>query len=132
PPGRTEARATYGRYGWWLGPCAVSDLPPPLPNAPPLPSEWGPAWQPAVHSLSRGLDHDPLHADSLGPKAHVPEEFLRFGVVPPGQAVQFRTAVWVPEARPAHLALGAPAHKAAWLNGTPLGESPPGYLWLAP
>ena len=43
-------------------------------------------WTPSVWSASRGLRKDPIHRDTLGPKGHVPEEFLAFGRVEAGRA----------------------------------------------
>lgn len=127
-----EVESTYGTYGWSFGPCPEAALPAPL-TAPaagddPLATA---GWKPAIYSLSRGIRRDPLH-DYFGPRGHVPEEFLDFGAVKAGEGVQYRTAVWVPEAQRVHLALGAPALKRAWVNGEPVGEGTAGYLWLPP
>ncbi len=128
-----QVHATFGTYGWWLGPRAVDALPEPLAEPGADDDPLGVAdWQPTVYSLTRGILKDPIHRGTLGPKGHVPEEFLHFGPVYKGQGVQFRTAVWLPEAQELYLALAAPAAKQAWVNGQALGEGPPGYLWLAP
>jgi hypothetical protein len=98
--------------------------------------EWAPAdtenWQPAVYSLSHGIRKDEIHVPALGPKGHVPEEFLDFGAVQPGAGLRFRTAVWMDAPRSVTLAIGAAAQKQAWVNGQPLGEDAPGYLWQTP
>ena len=47
---------------------------------------------PVEYSERLGIYKDPIHKDSLGPKGHVPEEFLDFGVVAAGQTVSFRAA----------------------------------------
>lgn len=131
--GWQDVQTTYGIYGWWVGPRPADELPGPLPGLAvgddPLATS---GWQPAIYSLTRGIWKDPLHPFTLGPKGHVPEEFLHFGQVKAGEGVQFRTAVWMPEAQTVHLALGAPAAKRAWANGHSLGEGGPGYLWLIP
>jgi hypothetical protein len=82
--------------------------------------------------LTRGLAHDRVHNWTLGPKGHVPYEFLDFGPVYPGQAVRFRTSVVLEAAEELSFALAAGAAKRLWINGEPVGEGPAGYLWLQP
>ena len=128
-----EVIATFGPQGWWVGPLPAGEAPAPL-----QPSRAGNGalqtedWQPAIYSASRGVLRDPIHLPTLGPKGHVPEEFLVFGRVPAGQAVQFRTGVWMEDAVALTFALGAPAAKQLWINGVEVTGAPPGYLWLAP
>lgn len=128
-----EVTATFGPQGWWTGPLPAEDAPAPLP--PPI-AEGGAlqtdGWQPVVYSSSRGVLRDPIHLPTLGPKGHVPEEFLVFGRVLTGQTVQFRTGVWMEDAAALTLALGAPAAKQLWINGVEVVGATPGYLWLAP
>lgn len=121
--------ATFGRYGWWTGPHPETGLPEPTTKVERPLAE---GWQETVYSLGRGIHKDPLHVPTLGPKGHVPEEFLAFGKVAAGEGVQYRTVIHSPEARTLYLALGAGARKTAWLNGTPVGEDRGGYLWLEP
>lgn len=126
-----RARATFGPYGWWTGPVEPESLPPPLSvqdKLTPVPAEW----QPATYSLTRGIDRDPLHRQTLGVMGRVPESFLHFGAVEIGQAVQFRTTFTAKRSGQAWLAIGAAAAKQAWLNGKSLGEGPPGHLWAVP
>ena len=133
--GWDEVHATYGVQGWWYGPGPAASLPPPHTGHrvdsmhDPLAAA---GWRPAVYSLTRGIFRDPLHQTTLGPKGHVPEEFLDFGRLPAGDAVQYRTAFHQAAAAPLVLAIGAAAAKAAWLNGQHLGSDTAGYLWLQP
>ncbi|WP_285779696.1 hypothetical protein [Microtetraspora sp. NBRC 13810] len=99
--------ATFGPHGLWR-------------------AGTGEEWRPAVYSTSRGILKDPVHRDNLGPKGHVPEEFLDFGVVAAGEAVRYRTAVTVPEE--AVLVVGAAAAKTALLDGAELPLDDRGYL----
>lgn len=92
----------------------------------------GEGWFAAEYSLQWGIYKDELHIPALGPKGHVPEEFLAFGRVAVGSGVQFRTTIWMSESASLHLALAAPARKQAWLNGESIGEEAPGYLWMTP
>ncbi|WP_406312254.1 hypothetical protein OHA77_27040 [Streptosporangium sp. NBC_01639] len=85
-------------------------------------------WRPAVWSTSRGLHKDPIHRDTLGPKGHVPEEFLDFGPVPEGRPVWFRTSVTVPGTPEAWLVVGAAAAKEVRVDGTELPLDDSGYL----
>ncbi len=128
--------ATFGPHGLWTGPVDPERLPAPLGTV----DEWGAwqnavgEWREAIYSLSRGIYKDPLHQRTLGPKGHVPEEFLDFGVVRAGEAVQFRTTIDLTEPLTAYLALGAPAQKTLWVNGTRAGvaEEDKGYLFFVP
>jgi hypothetical protein len=122
--------ATFGIYGWQLGPQPSEKLPPPARQLDGALGE--PGWQPARYSLSRGISHDTLHSRTLGPKGHVPYEFLEFGATAAGESVRFRTSIWLEEETQLHLALGAAAAKRAWVNGASLGQDSPGYLWIAP
>ncbi|GAA5074404.1 hypothetical protein HNP84_009506 [Thermocatellispora tengchongensis] len=114
-PGVVERRevgglhATYGPHGVWRTP--------------------GAGWRPAVYSTSRGLLKDPIHRDRLGPKGHVPEEFLDFGTVAAGTEVTYRTRVTVPEE--SWLVAGAPTAKRARLDGRDLPLADAGYLAVA-
>ncbi len=105
--------ATFGTYGWWR-----------LAGEEP--------WRPAVYSLSRGIHKDRQHLNALGVHGRVPEEFLDFGWVEPGQTVEFRTTIHCDAEHAAWLAVAAPTAKQAWLNGERLGECGPGYQWVTP
>ncbi|GII29212.1 glycosyl hydrolase family 2 protein [Planotetraspora mira] len=107
-------RATFGPHALW---CTVpASVPPPVHEG----------WRPAVYSTARGIDHDPVHRDTLGPKGHVPEEFLDFGAVAAGEVTWVRTLLDVPEE--GTLVVGAAAAKTAWIDDeeTPLDDA--GYL----
>jgi len=81
-----------------------------------------------VYSTSRGIHKDPIHRDVLGPKGHVPEEFLDFGTVPAGEPVTYRTRVTTPEG---FLAVGAAAAKTVWLDGVEIPLDDRGHLSVA-
>jgi hypothetical protein len=129
--GWEPVEATFGTYGWWLGPHLVEEMPQPAHSVEELRNRTG-GWHPARYSLTRGIAHDRVHGWTLGPKGHVPYEFLEFGAVYPGQAVRFRTSVTVAEAGELQLALAAGAAKRLWVNGRLVGDGPAGYLWLQP
>ncbi|MEU4328354.1 hypothetical protein [Nonomuraea dietziae] len=84
------------------------------------------AWRPSVWSDSRGLRKDRVHRDTLGPKGHVPEEFLDFGRVEAGTDCRFRALVTTPGE--AWLVVGAAAAKAVLLDGVELPLDDAGYL----
>jgi len=128
----SSVRATFGAYGVWSGVRPAKELPIPL-NAVPEDGHLGESgWCPAEYSLQRGIYKDKIHVGNLGPKAHVPEEFLDFGMVTAGSGVQFRTTFWLEEAKSCFLALAAPARKRVWINSEPVGENAPGYLSIIP
>ncbi|GIV80570.1 MAG: hypothetical protein KatS3mg050_4964 [Litorilinea sp.] len=130
--GWQPAHATFGIQGWWTGPLAAGQKVPPLPGPldgdDPLQVE---GWQPMVYSPSRGIFRDPIHRRTLGPKGHVPEEFLAFGPLSAGQSVHYRTTVRLPVATRARLFIGAAAAKEVWINGQAVGQPQPGYQWQA-
>ncbi len=120
--------ASFGPRGVSTGPSDPDALPEPIRSV----ADWrSDGWRVSEYSLSRGIYKDRLHQQTLGPKAHVPEEFLDFGRVGAGQAVQYRTILHVPAALETHLAVGAPGIKRAWINGNEVGEDH-GYLMIAP
>ncbi|WP_431901105.1 hypothetical protein [Nonomuraea sp. bgisy101] len=90
-------------------------------------------WRPSIWSESRGLRKDPIHRDTLGPKGHVPEEFIDFGRVAAGQSGWFRTLLAVPPAaRDVWLVVGAAAAKTVWLDGVELPLDDAGHLAVGP
>ncbi|MEP6987417.1 MAG: hypothetical protein ABI970_17565, partial [Chloroflexota bacterium] len=84
---------TFGTYGTWSGIRKAKELPTPLSAVPANGQLAGEGWCAADYSLQRGIYKDTIHVPNLGPKAHVPEEFLDFGHVAAGSGVQFRTTV---------------------------------------
>ncbi|MEU0569899.1 hypothetical protein ABZ297_31595, partial [Nonomuraea sp. NPDC005983] len=108
--------ATFGPHGTWRvtpgdGPAGAGE------------------WRPAVFSTSRGIRKDPIHRLFLGPKGHVPEEFLDFGQVTAGQAAWFRAELTVPDQ--GFLAVGAAAAKTVRVDGREVELDDRGYLALA-
>ncbi|GAA2073958.1 glycosylhydrolase-like jelly roll fold domain-containing protein [Actinomadura alba] len=124
--GWRSVHATFGPHGDWSALGATGDPP----------SAWtataGADRHPMVYSSSRGIHKDPVHRETLGPKGHVPEEFLDFGDVRAGAAVHYRTQMVLRESVEATLALGAAAAKEAWLDGAPLALDDGGHLATAP
>jgi hypothetical protein len=105
----TDVHATFGPHGIWT----LGDG----------------RWHTAEYSDSRGIRKDPIHRDVLGPKGHVPEEFLDFGEVACGERVTFRTRLTVPES--GFLAIGASAAKEALVDGATLRLDDRGYLAIS-
>lgn len=135
----SKAHATFGAHGLQTGPAAPDGLPSPARSAEEAREALdergrkpGEEWRPASYSLSRGIHKDRLHGGTFGPKGHVPEEFLDFGRVGRGEAVQFRTTVSPSGPLSAHFALGAPARKRVWINGSEVPSDDEGYLVLVP
>lgn len=124
--GWAPAQASFGARARWAGPAAPDALP--EPGEEPRDE----AWQEAVWSPSRGIHKDPIHRQTLGPSGRVPEEFIRFGRLEAGEAVQVRTVLHVGAAAETNLVVGAAAVKSAWLDGEPLALEEAGYLAHAP
>lgn len=119
------AHATFGARARWAGPAAPGELPAPG-------EEPRGGWNEAVWSPSRGIHKDPIHRQTLGTSGRVPEEFLRFGWVEAGEAVQVRTVLHVAAGAETNLVVGGAAVKSAWLDGEPLPLTEAGYLAHAP
>ncbi|HMP76869.1 MAG TPA: hypothetical protein PKE12_11310 [Kiritimatiellia bacterium] len=114
-----EVIASFGRRGWQSGPLPLGGLEAADPRE-------------VVYSLSRGLHKDPVHNETLGPKGHIAEDFIHFGITLPGQGVRFHTQVRMERPTRTHLAIGSAGGKRAWINGNCVTEDSSGFLWLAP
>ncbi|MEV7423580.1 hypothetical protein [Streptomyces sp. NPDC091212] len=84
-------------------------------------------WRPAQWSLSRGIRNDPAHAEALGPKGYVPEEFLDWRRVPAGGRVAVRTHLALPDRDGLYLAVGANAARRITVDGAPVTVRDSGY-----
>ncbi len=120
------AHATFGPRGLWTGPGAPDTLPKPAIGVEEAAEDMA-GWEEAVYSPSRGIYKDKIHRATLGPKGHVPEEFLSFGRVGAGEAVQFRATVTSQEEASLHLAIGAQAARRVWMNGEEIQGEGEGY-----
>jgi hypothetical protein len=84
-------------------------------------------WSKAEWSLSRGVQKDPVHGASLGPKGYVPEEFLVWQHVSAGSRVRARTHLPLPCGDRLQLAIGANASRRVVLDGVELPVEGDGY-----
>ncbi|MFC5753083.1 glycosyl hydrolase [Actinomadura rugatobispora] len=109
-PEWTRAHATFGPHGVW--------------------SSDGTHWHEAIYSETRGIRKDAVHRAFLGPKGHVPEEFLDFGQVGAGRRAVFRTRLTVP-APGGFPAAGAAAVKTLLVDGAPTPLDDHGHLAVA-
>lgn len=122
--GRTEpVTATFGPFADSTGPLTTADVAPWAVGAV--------QWKETGWSLSRGIEQDPVHGDSLGPKGYVPEEFLIWPEVVAGQWVAVRTTLTVPEAD-VTLTVGANAAAVLLIDGDRVETEGEGYLRTAP
>jgi len=80
-------------------------------------------WRPAAYSTRIGIEKDPLHRQTLGPRARVPREFIDLGQPAPGSIHLVRTQALVASARPAKLRIVATGAVSAWLAGRFLGTA---------
>ncbi|MFJ1598612.1 hypothetical protein [Streptomyces sp. NPDC088261] len=85
---------------------------------------------PLVWSDTLGIHKDPVHRAVLGPKGHVPEEFLHLGATAAGTAVRVEAALHLDHAFDGHLAVGAAAAKSARLDGRTVALDDEGHLAL--
>jgi hypothetical protein len=122
--------ATFGPRGLWTGPATPDALPAPAARVEEA-GEDVTGWKEVVYSPSRGIYKDPIHRATLGPKGHVPEEFLRFGAIGAGEAVQFRATVSSQEEVSVYLVVGAQAARRVWVNGEEISADGEGYQSFA-
>ena len=81
-------------------------------------------------SASRGIHKDPVHREVLGPKGHVPEEFIHVGPSAAGSTSRVAVELLLAEAFDGHLAIGAAAAKSVRLAGQPVDLADGGHLAL--
>jgi hypothetical protein len=73
--------------------------------------------EPIEYSESLGIRKDHIHHHALGPKGHVPEDFLDFGTVAAGRTVTFTASFELAEALESTVVVGAPAAKKLLIDG---------------
>ena len=83
----------------------------------PQPPKSDAEWQPYAYSLQIGIEKDPIHRQTLGPRYRVPPEFLDFGPQPEGVVCWTRTYAIAPMAIDARLRLVGNGAWWAWVNG---------------
>ncbi|MFF2410451.1 hypothetical protein [Streptomyces sp. NPDC058092] len=83
-------------------------------------------------SNTLGVYKDPVHRAVLGPKGHVPEEFVHIGPTAAGELVRVRMELLLDESFDGHLAIGAAAAKRARLDGAPVSLDDGGHLVMGP
>ncbi|MCX7968518.1 MAG: hypothetical protein N3B10_08515 [Armatimonadetes bacterium] len=76
-----------------------------------------PDWQPVQFSLKLGIENDPIHMTTLGPKGHVPVEFVDLGAGDEGEVFDLFTKVVSSVSRNFWLCVGGNCGKEVWLNG---------------
>jgi hypothetical protein len=91
-----------------------------------------PGWEPAEWSLARGIRDDPAHAETLGPKGSVPEEFLDWRLVRAGERVAVRTHLALPDVPGLLLAVGSGAPRRVRVDGTELPVEGTGHQSFSP
>ncbi len=106
-------RATFGVRAWLLDPKAPAPLP-------------------VIYSPKFGILQDEIHKHTLGPKGHVPEEFIDLGRRREGEQIAVRSGVISDAPRDIVLAFAANAAKSVIVNHQQLQQHRDEYLWLAP
>lgn len=119
---------TDGPRAWVTGPRSTTELPPAQPPEATLDVE---GWDEVRYSLSNGIDHDPQHDKTLGPKSRVLEPLMRVKDVDAGHGLQVRTCLPVTESGMLTLAVGANAVKDLWWNGESRPLDGTGYVAMA-
>ncbi|WP_079125484.1 hypothetical protein [Streptomyces lushanensis] len=83
-------------------------------------------------SDSRGVHKDPVHREVLGPKGHVPEEFVHVGPTAARTVARVRSALLLDTGFDGYLAVGAAAAKAVRLGGARVELDDRGHLAMGP
>ncbi|NUU22288.1 MAG: hypothetical protein HOV68_12370 [Streptomycetaceae bacterium] len=83
-------------------------------------------------SDTRGIHKDPIHRAVLGPKGHVPEEFLHLGPARAGEVVRVRTELLLDSPVDGFLAVGAAAAKSVRLAAVRVPLDDGGHLATGP
>jgi hypothetical protein len=126
PPAERDWRpvlATFGPYVQVRGPEATGEGP------------LGPdadGWRDGEFSLSRGIRKDPIHFANLGPKGSVPEEFLLWPDVRPGEWVAVRAVLDLPAGPARTLVVGADAERRVFFDGRAVPVTGSGYWTESP
>lgn len=76
-----------------------------------------PEWQPVLLSLKLGIENDPIHGTTLGPKGHIPTEFVDLGGGKEGEQFDLFTTVIASARKEVWLCVGGSCGKEVWLNG---------------
>lgn len=84
---------------------------------------------PVEYSELLGIRKDHIHHHALGPKGHVPEDFLDFGTVQAGRTVTFTAAFDLAEGLQATAVVSASAAKELLIDGQPLAITDEGGLF---
>ncbi|MFB6941228.1 hypothetical protein ACFWGL_22815 [Streptomyces sp. NPDC060286] len=79
-----------------------------------------------------GVRKDPVHRAVLGPKGHVPEEFVHIGPSAAGRTALLCTELFLDEDFDGHLAVGAAAAKRVRIDGAPVALDDGGHLAMGP
>ncbi|MCU1475432.1 MAG: hypothetical protein JWQ64_125 [Subtercola sp.] len=112
--GSTAVTATFGPFAEVSGPGLDAD------------------WQHAVWSLSRGIQNDIVHDESLGPNGYVPEEFVSWPDARAGEVYRLRATITIPDVDGLTLVVGSNADRRVLLNGAEAPVSGDGYLSHTP
>jgi hypothetical protein len=88
--------------------------------------------KPLIYSPRYGIAQDSIHLHRLGPKGHVPEEFIDLGTLLPDQVATIRVSVRSDSNQAAVLAIGANTTKSVRLNGRELPVAGATYLRMTP
>ncbi|GIW75675.1 MAG: hypothetical protein KatS3mg104_0738 [Phycisphaerae bacterium] len=86
--------------------------------------------EPVIYSPEFGIAQDRLHIHTLGPKGHVPEEFIDLGKISPDDPVTVHVAMEIEKPQKAILMVGSSARKHARLNGKEVGSCIDRYQWV--
>ncbi|MDH7482203.1 MAG: glycosyl hydrolase [Armatimonadota bacterium] len=115
------ARAVYTFGPYWnmsdpIRMSSLDELEKPMP-----PEEWhanSPNWRAVVYSRQLGIEKDPIHLTTLGPKSRVPADFALVKFDEVISARYLSTFVYSPKARSATLYVSSQFPKRVWLNGS--------------
>ncbi|MEA9986460.1 hypothetical protein [Subtercola sp. RTI3] len=92
----------------------------------------GDDWKPSTFSLSRGIQNDTIHDETLGPNGYVPEEFFAWADAQAGETYRVRATIEVSEGDALTLVVGTNGTRIVRLDGALAPTTGDGYLSHTP
>lgn len=124
-----ETTYSFGPYWWTRGPLDATDMAGDNATTGRPSADLG--WLPCIYSQRLGIAKDPVYATQLGPRGHIPEEFIDLGPASREGLYEIATTVLSAAGQDLVALVGSAASKQIWVNGVaiePEAETTP-YLW---
>jgi len=114
--------ASFGPYWWARGPLTIR-----VHDEAPGPADRPHAigdWRPCVYSQRLGIAKDPVYGTQLGPRGHIPEDFIDLGTHPAGAVFEVVTTVRSATEQNLVALVGSTTSTRLWVNGVEIPALP--------